>query len=186
MAIAIDSGRRHVRHRPPWVRPRTTEADSALPFVMMVLLTAGTTALLLTSQLLEITIPRSLIPKPRSVTLSRPIQDTPPATELVTAAAADEPTEGPAVTPPAPVAEATPPASEPPRFAIGARTRIANTDDLGVIFSSAPRDGARLPAGPLEGTTVTVLERAGEDWARVQSDAKQAGWVRTMYLAPAD
>ena len=186
MAIAIDPGRRHAPHRPPWVRPRPTESDSALPFVMVVLLTVGATALLLSSQLLEITIPRSLVPKTRSVTLSRLIQDAPPATELVAAAATEEPTEGLAVTPPAPVAEAPPPAPEPPALAVGARARVANTDNLGVAFSSAPRDGARLPAGLLEGATVTVLERSGEDWARVQSDGKQAGWVRTMYLAPAD
>jgi hypothetical protein len=33
---------------------------------------------------------------------------------------------------------------------------------------------------------LTVLGLSGEDWAWVQSDSKQAGWVRTAYLAPAD
>lgn len=186
MTIAIDPGRGHVPHRPPWMRPRAAETDSALPFVMVVLLTVGATALLLSSQMLDITVPRSLIPKARSTALSRPIQDAPPATALVAAAATEGPTESPAVAPPAPVAEAATPAPEPLALDVGAQARVANTDGLGVVFSSAPRDGSRLPAGLVEGTNVTIVERAGEDWARVQSDGNKAGWVRTAYLAPAD
>ena len=33
---------------------------------------------------------------------------------------------------------------------------------------------------------VTVLERSGDEWARVQSDSKKAGWVRAQYLVPAE
>jgi hypothetical protein len=52
-----------------------------------------------------------------------------------------------------------------------------------VVFYAAPRDGARLPAGRLEGTVITVLEVSGADWARVQAAGQKAGWVRTAYLA---
>ena len=55
-----------------------------------------------------------------------------------------------------------------------------------MVFYAAPRDNARQPAGLLEGTTVTVLEVSGEEWARVQSDAKKSGWVRVAYLAPVE
>ena len=142
MANAVDSGQRHGRHRPPWRRPRTTEPDSALAFIMVVLLTVGATWLLLSSQMLEITVPRSLIPKAQPAVPSRPIQDTTPVTTLSAAAVTEEPTESPAVTLPAPVAETTPLAPESRGLAVGAQARVANTDGLGVVFYAAPRDGA--------------------------------------------
>ena len=183
MAIAVDSGRRHVPHRPPWIRPRATEADSALPFVMVVLLAVGATWLLLSSQMLEITVPRSLIPKTRPAAPAKSTLMTP----MSAAAATEEPTstEAPVVTPPAPGADTTPPAPESRGLTVGAQARVANTDGLGVVFSAAPRDGTRLPAGLLEGTVITILELSGEDWARVQSDGKKTGWVRAAYLTPA-
>ena len=186
MATTVDSGRRPGRHRPPWRRPRTTEPDSALPFILVVLLAAGAAWLLLSSQLLEITVPRSLIPKERPATLSRPIQGTTPVSTMSAAPPMEEPTEGPAVTPPAPAAEATPLTPESRGLAVGAQARIANTDGLGVVFHAAPRAGARLPAGLLEGTMTIVLELSGEDWARVQSDGRKIGWVHVAYLALAD
>ena len=94
----------------------------------------------------------------------------------------EEMTEGPPVPLAAPVAEATLPTPESRALAVGAQARIANTDGLGVIFYAAPRDGARLPAGLLEGTVITILEFSGADWARVQADGRKTGWVRTAYL----
>jgi Bacterial SH3 domain len=93
------------------------------------------------------------------------------------------PTEG---AQPPPAAEDAQPAPESHELAVGGRARVANTDNLGVVLYAAPRDGARQPAGLLEGTSVTVLERSGEEWARVQSDSKKAGWVRAQYLVPAE
>jgi hypothetical protein len=154
-----------------------TEPNPTLPFIMVVVLTVGVTALLLSSHLLEITLPRGPAPKPSLSTPSRSIQDTLPATAMSATTATGEPAE---------VAETAPLASESRGLAVGARARVAHTDGLGVIFYAAPRDGARLPAGLLEGTMITVLGLSGEDWARVQSDGKQAGWVRAAYLAPAD
>jgi hypothetical protein len=186
MANTVDSGRRHGRHRPPWRRPRTTEPDSTFPLIMVVLLAVGAAWLLLSSRMLEITVPRSLIPKTRPAAPSRPSQGTTPVTTMSAAAVTEEPTESPAVTPPAPVAETPPLASESRGLAVGAQARVANTDGLGVVFYAAPRDGARLPAGLLEGTVVTVVELAGEDWARVQPNGNKAGWLRIAYLSLAD
>ena len=186
MARANDSGRCHGCHRPPWRQPRTTGPDSALPFILVVLLAVGAAWLLLSSQMLEITVPRSLIPKARPAAPSRPIQGTMPVTTMSAAALTEEPTESPAVMPLTPVAEMPPLASESRGLAVGTQAQVANTDGLGVIFYAAPRDGARLPAGLLEGTMVTVLELAGEDWARVQPTGKKAGWVHVAYLTPAD
>lgn len=186
MATTVDSGRRHSRHPPPRRRPGTTEPDSALPFILVVLLAVGAAWLLLSSQMLEITIPRSLIPKARPATPSQPIQGKTPVTAMSAAPMTEEPTESPAVTPPTPVAETTPLTPESRGLAVGAQARVANTDGLGVVFYAAPRDGARLPAGLLEGTVITVLELSGEDWARVQSDGRKTGWVRVAYLTPTD
>ena len=161
------------------------------------LLTVGITAVLLASQMLEVTVPRSLIPTSQPAAPSRPSQGATPVTKMSATDATEKSAVSPASAPPAPAAEDAPPASaapaedappasEPHGLAVGARAQVANTDGLGVVFYAAPRDSARLPAGLLEGTAVSVLELSGEEWARVQSDAKKAGWVRAAYLAPAE
>jgi hypothetical protein len=168
------------------MRPRTTEPDSALPFITVVLLTVGAVWLLLSSQLLGITLPRSLIPTTRPAAAGRPSQGTPPVTTMSAAGLTEEPTTGPSVTFPAPVAETTAHAAASRGLAVGTQARVVNTDGLGVVFHAAPRDGARLPAGLLEGTAITVLELSGDGWARVQPTGQQAGWVHIAYLALAD
>ena len=67
----------------------------------------------------------------------------------------------------------------------GDRVRVANTDGQGVALYSAPRREARLQHGFVEGTPLTVLERAGPSWARVRSDDGQEGWVGATYLTAA-
>jgi hypothetical protein len=64
--------------------------------------------------------------------------------------------------------------------------RVVNTDGLGVVLHSAPRKDARQPRGFLEGTRLTVLERSGDQWARVRGENGQEGWVAAQYLSPAD
>jgi hypothetical protein len=184
MAIAIHTNRRHVTHRPPMMRARPAESNAALPLVMVVLLTIGITGLLLSSQILEISVPRSLIPTWQRAAPSRPTEGATPVAKTATTTM-EKSTESPAA-PPAPVDASAQPASVTPALAAGARARVANTDNRGVVFYAAPRDNARQPAGLLEGTTVTVLEVSGEEWARVQSDAKKSGWVRAAYLAPVE
>ena len=122
----------------------------------------------------------------RPAAAGRLSRGTTPVTTMSAAALTEEPTTDPAVTSPAPVAEITPRDSAPRGLAVGAQARVVNTDGLGVVFYAAPRDDARLPAGLLEGTVITVLELSGEGWARVQSTGQKAGWVHIAYLTLAD
>jgi SH3 domain-containing protein len=82
---------------------------------------------------------------------------------------------------PGPSPEATPSGEGP-----GERLRVANTDGLGVVLASAPRQGARTPRGLREGTRVTLLQRAGDEWALVRADHGLDGWIPTHYLASAE
>jgi hypothetical protein len=61
--------------------------------------------------------------------------------------------------------------------------RIANTDGAGVVLRNSPHDGDRRPAGFLDGTTVTVVDRAGNDWVQVRADNGQQGWIPARYVA---
>ena len=65
----------------------------------------------------------------------------------------------------------------------GTPARVVNTDNLGVVLRAAPRVDARLPRGLLEGARVTVMEGAGDDWARVRGENDVEGWVPVRYLA---
>jgi hypothetical protein len=196
VAVAIRSGRRQVTHRPLWVRPHEPESNAALPLIVVVLLTVGVTAWLLSSQMLEVSLPRDVIPRLPPSVPSRPTEGAARMSRIALSATTEpalaaEPAPATEAAQPnaedaQPVAEEAQPAPESHELAIGGRARVANTDNLGVVLYAAPRDGARQPAGLLEGTAVTVLERSGEEWARVQSDSKKAGWVRAQYLVPAE
>lgn len=95
-----------------------------------------------------------------------------------------------AVAPPAtptaaPAATATPQVAATSAAASSRRARVVGTGGRGVILYSAPRQGARMPAGILEGTVVSVLGTSGGEWTQVQGAGK-TGWVRSEYLAPAN
>ena len=188
MAIAVHQSRHHVVHRPPWVRQRGDESNAALGLVVVLLLTIGITGMLLSWQVLDVSLPRTVGPSFSSAAPNRPTDGAAPAIEHPLAATPAEVSAAPAddaPAAPAPVmSDPAPP--EPPALAAGARATVANTDGMGVVLYAAPRDNARQPAGLLEGTPVTVLERSGDAWARVQSASKQAGWVRAQYLVPAE
>jgi hypothetical protein len=79
-----------------------------------------------------------------------------------------------------------PPDPAPAAIQTGARARVANTDNLGVVLRTAPKIEARVPRGLLEGAAVTVLDRADSEWAHVRADNGQQGWVPIRYLAPAE
>lgn len=68
----------------------------------------------------------------------------------------------------------------------GKRFRIIGTGGRGVVMYSAPREGARLPAGVLEGAVVSVLETAPGGWTRISADGGRTGWVRSQFLGPAN
>jgi hypothetical protein len=180
MAIAVHAGRRHVTHRPPWVRRRTAGPDAALPLIVVMLLTVGVIGLVLSSQMIQISLPRNLVPAYHPAAPTRPVDGATPVAKPSLNAAAGSVGQA------APAAESVESPSKPAALAVDARARVANTDNMGVVFYAAPRDGTRQPAGLLEGTTVTVLERSGDEWARVQSDSKRSGWVRAQYLVPAE
>src|SRR5688572_19085844 len=82
MAIAVRSGRRHVTHRPPWVRRRAAGSDAALPLVVVMLLTVVVTALVLSSQVAEISLPRSLVPTFQPAAPSRPVDGATPVAKM--------------------------------------------------------------------------------------------------------
>ena len=148
------------------------------------LLTIAVTSLVLPTQLAEIALPRTLIPSFHPAAPSRPVDGATPVTKMSLKKPAEPVAAAPeSAGPPADSADAP---SKPAALAVGARARVANTDNLGVVLYAAPRDNARQPAGLLEGTTVTILERSGDEWARVQSDSKKSGWVRAQYLSPAE
>ena len=182
MAIAVHPSRRYVTHRPPWVRQRAAESNAALPLIVVVMLAVGITGLLLSSQMLDVSLPRSLARSGGQAASHRPTDGAKPASAISPSAPAEQ----------ARIARGGQEAASPPAaearwgLATGARARVANTDNLGVVLYAAPRDDARQPAGLLEGTSVTVLDLSGDAWARVQSDSKQSGWVRAAYLVPAE
>src|SRR4051794_34243617 len=57
MAVAVDPHRRHVAHRPPWMRQRETEAGAGLALGMMGMLAVGLVALMVTGQFVQVSIP---------------------------------------------------------------------------------------------------------------------------------
>jgi hypothetical protein len=60
---------------------------------------------------------------------------------------------------------------------------VAHTDGAGVVLRASPRDQDWTPRGFMDGAAVTILERQGNDWARVRGANGQEGWVPTRYLA---
>ncbi len=65
----------------------------------------------------------------------------------------------------------------------GDKGKIANTDGAGVVLRNSPNDADRRPAGFLDGTNVTVVERAGTDWVQVRADNGLQGWIPARYVA---
>jgi hypothetical protein len=182
------------------MRQREAEAGTgvALGIVIVAVLAIGIAALMLSGQIVQVTVPHIISQIVGPSPASRPVEGVVQAPKLSAAALATTPhaTQRNAATDSAdeavaagsdgaaiPADETADPAA--PALAVGARARIANTDGMGVVLYAAPRAGARQPAGLLEGTQVTVLDRSGSEWARVRADNRQAGWVHASYLAPA-
>ena len=70
-----------------------------------------------------------------------------------------------------------------PEPASNARHQIARTDGQGVVLRATPRDDDRTPRGFMDGDWVTVMDRSGSNWALVQGDNGQKGWIPAQYLA---
>jgi SH3-like domain-containing protein len=67
----------------------------------------------------------------------------------------------------------------------GERMRVANTDGVGVVLRTSPRDEDKTTRGLMDGASVSVLERTGSDWVHVHADNGQDGWIPTRYVVPA-
>jgi SH3-like domain-containing protein len=88
----------------------------------------------------------------------------------------------PALTMAEAAAPAPAPASSPSLVSATDRATIANTDGAGVVLRKSPNDADRTTSGLMDGTGVTVLERAGTDWLHVRSDNGKEGWVPAQYV----
>ena len=178
MAIAAHAGGASVARRPAPTLRRSTEPDAVLAALMLVMVLIGFAAVVLAAQ----------ADHPPTAPRERPVEGWvggPPAVRAVESSEPSTPvsTIVPTVQPLAPPAE---PVRAEPALTVDGRARVVNTAGRGVVLHAEPRRGARMPAGLLEGASVTLLELAGEEWARVRSPQGRVGWVPTAYLAPAD
>jgi hypothetical protein len=178
------------------MRQREAEAGTgvALGIVIVAVLAIGIAALILSGQIVQVTVPHVIGQIVGPAPASRPVEGVVSGTRLTAAALAATPHNAAmdrseeAAAPGPDAATATTDETAAPTagsLAVGARARVANTDGMGVVLYAAPRAGARQPAGLLEGTLVTVLDLSGSEWARVQADNRQAGWIHATYLTPA-
>ena len=178
MAIAAHAGGAPVARRPVPTPRRSTESDAALAALMLVMVLIGFAAVVLAAQ----------ADRPPTAPRERPVEGWVGGTRGVQAVESSGPsTSVPTVVPT--VQPLTPPAGPvraEPALAVDGRARVVHTAGRGVVLHAEPRRGARLPAGLLEGAPVTLLELAGEEWARVRSPQGRVGWVPTAYLAPVD
>jgi hypothetical protein len=195
MATVVHSRRRRVSHRPPWIRQHDTEPGAVFALGMMALIATALIVILLAGRSVQVSIPRFLVHVVDPEQPSRPIDGAAPVTSLsagavsarsinvASPASADVGASDPAPAADEPVAQTL---AAPQKLAVGSRARVANTDGVGVVLYAAPRPSARQPAGLMEGMSVTVLELADSEWARVQADNRQTGWIHAEFLAPAN
>jgi hypothetical protein len=171
------------------MRQQASESSSLLAILMLALLTVGIVTVLMSFQAVQTVVLGDLMAMVQRSAPTRPTDGAMPperaarlalkeASSVVPAETADS-ASGTTVL----MAQAAAEAPVNAGFAVGQRARIAHTDGQGVVLHASPSQSSRRPAGLLEGTAVTVLERSGNEWVRVQSDSKQAGWISTEYLA---
>jgi hypothetical protein len=188
MAIAIRQEQHRVVHRAPWVRRRGGESDAVLATLMLALLMGG--AIVVAASLaaptsssvfsLRALLPNDSTARPRDGTVPRVgAADIAPASAATMTTPASVPDVAPAAPDEAPTSEVS---LSPWQPRIGEPARVAHTDGLGVVLHAAPSTGARLPAGLLEGTRVTVLDVVGTEWVQVQTDTRRTGWVPAAFL----
>jgi hypothetical protein len=170
------------------MRQQANESSGLLAALMLALLGVGIITLLMSVQALPTFGLSDLRALTRQAIPVRPTDGATPPERAARVALKDTAPGAPAE-PSASVAAPAESVSQPadaapllPAFVVGQRARIAHTDGQGVVLHASPSQDARRPAGLLEGTSVTVLELSGSEWARVQSDSKQAGWISTAYL----
>ena len=182
MAIAVHRSQHRVVHRSAWVRRRGAEPDALLAGLMLVLLLGGVVVLVAAldpSSAVTTSATRSWFSRTAS---TRPLEGSTLRRSLVTDTQPEM--SSPATFASTPDAATTSDAlTSQSTLAVGSAAHVAHTDGLGVVLHAAPSRDARMRAGLLEGAGVTVVETAGPDWARVQTETRQTGWVPTAFLA---
>jgi hypothetical protein len=83
---------------------------------------------------------------------------------------------------PAPTATAGSAPTVAPTPAPTGRRQVGGTDGQGVVLRASPREDDKTPRGFMDGTWVTVLDSNGSEWALVQGDNGQQGWIPARYL----
>lgn len=184
MAVVVNPTRHHRAPRPPWMRCEPPHHDSLLAaFIVALLMVSAITFVVLAPEEQD-AIARTLVTALRRREPARPLDGAVSPLSGV----GDGEEHAPARRSPAPGADEIQQddGSSLPRLTVGGRARVVNTDGVGVVLRTAPRDGARRPAGLLEGMNVSVLDLVGGEWAYVQSGTGQPGWVPARFLAPSD
>ena len=156
-----------------------------LAALMLALLIVGITTVLLSAQAVQRDAPSDLRLRFQHTAPSRPTDGATPPGRTANVSMAETSSAVPAeATPVAATVDASQAGAsvQAARLAVGRRARVAHTDGVGVVLHSTPNTSARRPAGLLEGAAVTVLELVDGDWARVQSDSRQTGWVPAAFL----
>jgi hypothetical protein len=176
MAAVVGATATPVVGRPlrPHVRP--TEPPSVLTALMLAFLLAGIATLVLAVQ----------ADRPAPAPADRPVEGWVGESPGTEAMVAELPAPPEAVAPDLGAVAGTSESESEPRLAVGGWARVVNTAGRGVVLHTEPRKGARMPTGLLEGAQVTLVELAGDEWARVRPAQGQLGWVPTEYLAPVD
>jgi len=64
----------------------------------------------------------------------------------------------------------------------GGRRQVGGTDGEGVVLRASPRDDDWTPRGFMDGDWVRLIDTSGGDWALVQGDNGEQGWVPAQYL----
>jgi hypothetical protein len=177
------------------MRQQSAEPAGLLATLMLALLLVGIATVMLAVQAVQAIVPADLHTLLHPTTPARPTDGArPPARRSTVSMASTAPAASSDTAPVAaadsassalpaePAADAAPVAPAAPGLAVGQRARVAHTDGVGVVLHSAPNTSARRPAGLMDGMPVTVLALADSDWAQVQSDSKQTGWVPAAFL----
>ena len=63
------------------------------------------------------------------------------------------------------------------------RRQVGHTDGEGVVLRASRRDDDWTPRGFMDGEWVTVLDQPDPNWALVQGDNGEQGWIPVRYLA---
>ena len=67
---------------------------------------------------------------------------------------------------------------------IGTGTFIVNTSGSDLMLHSAPSDSEQSRIGSVKNGTIVTVQQSLVDWAYIETESDDYGWVSTQYLAP--